>query len=287
MLKCGCSTLSSRARRHEERLAKYYCLFKGGPLPSVAPNSERPILDLVVSTAAYRIPKKKRFQSGYAKDVLLPLVQESACQHMRWMTSVVARVGLSISDLGLTESDFGPFSSTLVNTILWNWTEYLPGAYLQHYHRSWALSYLHSTSFSRITEELVKTTDPTLKDSNVQDHWNEFLMSLRSRPVLYDLKLLITHKSEDLSDGLNADIVLEEFCFRAEAIARNPVRYHSSLGKYVVYPRYTLEILRDVRKTRVGISLGDSIHKAQMYDQATAVMLQIVDAFERVRKEGW
>ncbi|KAH8691475.1 hypothetical protein BGW36DRAFT_388391 [Talaromyces proteolyticus] len=257
----------------------------GGPLPFVAPGSEHPILDVVVSTAATQIPQKLR--SHYVRKVLLPLLEESTRQHTRWMAAIVSRIGLSISDLGITELEIGPFSLCLIDTILWQWTEYLPNTYLKHHHRGWALSYLHGASFSRINEKLISTPDTTLQDINIQEHWNMFLKSQRSRPVLYPLhRLLVPTLSRSLND-FNAEMVIEDFIFRTQAIARNPVQYVDSLDKYKVHPGYTLELLWDLRKSRMVGSLEGPVLRAKNYDKTTEVMRRIIAFSKKVRQEGW
>lgn len=144
---------------------------------------------------------------------------------------MVSRMGRSWSGLGITEFEIGPFCPNLVHSILWYWTEYLPGTYLQH-HRSWAFSYLHFASFSRISEKLVLTTDPILRDANVQDHWKEFLEFLKYRPVFYVLNRILTAAFERPSVDFTPEMVLEDYSFRVGVIGRNPVRYNHPLDKY-------------------------------------------------------
>lgn len=257
----------------------------GAPLPSVASGFERPILDLVVTTAATQIPTGLR--SDYVRKILLPVVQESARQHARWMSCMVSKMGLSLSDLGITELEIGPFSSDLVDKILWQWTMYLPVTYLQHRHRSWALSYLRFASFNRIAEGFIGTTDPTLKDINVRGHWNEFLRLQRARAPLYRLNRLLVPATRNHSDDSTAKIVLEDFLFRSEVIAKNPIKYKPTLGKYVIYPGYTLEILKELRKTRLAGDAGDPVRREMVYEQTTRVMRRIIDVSVSVRREGW
>jgi hypothetical protein len=260
-----------------------------GPLPYVAPVSERPMLGLVVSTAAFKIPEKLR--SDYVRSILLPLLRESTRQHMRWMAAMSARLGLAISSLNITEQTVGPFSPDLVNRILWTWMKYLPGSYLQEYHRPWALGYLQYESFSHIEKALAVTTEESLKEITIRDHWNSFLDSQRSRPVLYSLDHLLPVFDRDpkSSDGLTAALVLEEFIFRAEVITTNPVKYNGALKQYTVCPEYALDPLRALKKTRVGSvsRVKNAEFKAKIYHHLTDAMTRAVDVCEHVRKEGW
>ncbi|CRG84051.1 Receptor-type tyrosine-protein phosphatase zeta [Talaromyces islandicus] len=257
----------------------------GAPLPSVASGSERPILNLMVTAAATQIPVGLR--SDYVHKILLPVIQESARQHARWMSCMVSKMGLSLSDLGITELEIGPFSSDLIDKILWQWTVYLPVTYLQHRHRSWALSYLRFASFNRIAKGFIGTTDPTLKDINVREHWNEFLQLQRARAPLYRLNRLLVPATRNSSDDYTAKVVLENFLFRAEVIAKNPIKYKPTLGKYVIYPGYTLEMLKELRKTRLSGDVGDPVHREKVYEQTTRVMRRIIDVSVSVRREAW
>ncbi|KAJ5381724.1 uncharacterized protein N7496_004152 [Penicillium cataractarum] len=258
-----------------------------GPLPYVAPVSERPLLDLMVSTAAFKLPE--RLRSDYVRNVLLPLLQDSTAQHTRWMAAMSARLGCSITDLNITDQEIGPFVPDLPDRILWGWTRYLPGSYLEQCHRPWSLSFLGDGAFSSLDKALAATDDQALKHINVRDHWDRLLKSRRARPALYNLNRLldsIGSTGTNVSNGLNTTLVLEEFAIRAESIIRNPVKYSETLKKYTVCPNSVVEPLRALRNSRVQ-TRNSAANQATIYNEITDVMRRMVDVVETVRKEGW
>ncbi|CBF87489.1 hypothetical protein AN9371.2 [Aspergillus nidulans FGSC A4] len=263
---------------------------RGGPLPYVAPLTERPVLNSAFSAAFWSIPEKLRPE--YVENVLLPLLQESSRQHTRWIAAMAARLGLSLSDLNITEDDIGPFIPDLTNKILWRWAEYLPESFLQQFHRPWALSYLHYESFARIDSALAVTAEAPLKDSNVRDHWENFFASLCGRPALYSLEKLLSPFVNGVSkapNGLNTALILEEFEFCAELVIRNPVKYNRFFKKYILHPEYTLEPFRALRESRLkSVSdVKDSADKARIYHDLTDAMARLISVCETVRREGW
>ncbi|KAL4749470.1 hypothetical protein BDW72DRAFT_214059 [Aspergillus terricola var. indicus] len=265
-------------------------LERGGPPPYVAPLSERPVLDSALFAAFWSIPEKLR--PDHVENVLLPLLQESSRQHMRWIAAMAARLGLSLLDLNITEDEIGPFIPELTDKILWRWKEYLPESYLRQCHRSWALSYLHYESFARIDSALAVTADVLLKDINVRDHWSSFFASLCGRPAIYCLEKLLSPFVNGVSkapNGLNTALVLEDFEFRTELIIRNPVKYNGTVKKYILRPEYTLEPIRALRESRVrSVSdVKDAAYKAQVYHDLTGAMARVVGVCESVRREGW
>ncbi|KAL2853249.1 hypothetical protein BJY01DRAFT_244219 [Aspergillus pseudoustus] len=261
-----------------------------GPLPYIAPGSERPVLELVVSTAANKVPEKLR--SDYVLKVLLPLLQESTRQHTRWIAAMSARLGISISDLKLTEQEIGPFSPDLADRILSRWVEYLPGSYLQKYHRPWSLAYLQNGSFSRIDKALAVTTDGSLKEINVRDHWKNFLGSQRRRLAMFSLDNLLgpmVRKGTKVLNGLTTTLILGEFVVRAEVLIRNPVGYNKCSKQYSVRLEYALEPLRTLRKSRKECvsRVTNNTDKAALHHDLTNAMTRVVDICGNVRKEGW
>lgn len=251
----------------------------GDRLPPIL-GSQRPILELIVSNAANQIPKELLLD--YLQEVVLPLVTESIRQHTRWMTILLARLGLSVSDLGLNASDIGPFSFDLVNKVLISWARYLPSTFLQ-YHRSWALVYLHRDSFNRIAEAFALSTDPIKNDTNVRDHLQALLKSQHSRcPFSYAYQFSSLSGSK-VPNGITDELLLDEFQYRIELFSRSPIEYNHSLGRYSARPGYTLEILRGLRKARRNLN----IRSPSLYTHVTRLMMSIVHAAELVRKEGW
>jgi hypothetical protein len=208
------------------------------------------------------------------------------------MAAMSARLGLSVSDLGITRQEIGPFVPNLTDRILSKWIEYIPGSYLKEYQRPWALGYFQYESFSRIDKALSVTIAGPLKDISVRDHWKGFFASLIARSGLFNLKgvlLPIVKKGSKVSNGLNIAHILEEFSWRTEVITRNPVKWHDSLKAYTVHPEYPLEPLRALRKCRVECvsAVKDADQKAQIYNALTDAMTQALGVCEKVRIEGW
>lgn len=248
----------------------------GGPIPKIVHNPDRPILDLVIHAAFRKLPE--RLKSDYVRTVLLPLVQESTSQHTRWMTCFLHRLGLSLSELGISDSEIGPFSSTLVDKILSTWFRYLPATYLKHQHRSWALSYRRHTSFNRIAERLASTRDPIRKDTEAKHHWTEYLNSRRDLSPLNELEKILNTVDTKVRDGITIETILEEYASRAELMIKFPLKYDNLLVKHTLYTNQPLEILDSLRQRRLSFSYPDRI---------TGLMTTVIQSIERVRIEGW
>jgi hypothetical protein len=208
------------------------------------------------------------------------------------MAAMSARLGRSVSGLGITENEIGPFNPGLTDQVLSKWIEYVPGSYLQEYQLPWALGHFQYESFSRIDKALSVTIAGPLKDISVRDHWKGFFASLIARSALFNLKGLlfpIVKKGSKVSNGLSIAHILEEFSYRAEVITRNPVKLHRLLKAYTVHPEYLLEPLRALRKCWVQCipAVKNADQKVQVYNDLTDAMRRAVNVFEKVRKEGW
>ncbi|KAJ6111185.1 hypothetical protein N7486_003420 [Penicillium sp. IBT 16267x] len=245
----------------------------GGALPSIL--SQRPVLDLLVNDAVREIPKE--LHSDYVQNVLLPLVTESIRQHTRWMTLFLARLSLSLSDLGLTDSDIGPFCFSLVDSVFKNWICHVPATYLQ-FCRSRDFVYLHRDAFNRIAEALELSTDPIIKNDNVRGHFHALLESQRhQRPFGYADRFFFVIDTKE-PKAIPNEVFLEDYMSRIEVFSRSPVVYKSSLRQYNIHPGYTLEVLKQLRQAGRPFGRQTFVRK---------LMIGIVDAAERVRKEGW
>ncbi|RDW84028.1 uncharacterized protein DSM5745_04354 [Aspergillus mulundensis] len=285
------SSVAGPNEREMSTEAEWEAAEKEGPLPYVGPVSERPILDLVVSTAAHKIPEDMRV--GYVQSVLLPLLKESTRQHTRWMAAMSSRLGpgLPLGDRDLVDHRIGPFAPDLPDEILQKWANYLPCSYLWQYHRPWALPRLQHESLVLIDKALAVTTDVALKEINVQDHWQAFLNHFRSRPSLHRLDFLLARfadKGSKAPQGLQTSLILEEFIVRAEAIARHPLKWSKSRKEYIVCPDYTLVPLRLLRKSRVDCvnALANHHDKVAVFDRISDAMKRVVEICEAVRKEA-
>ncbi|KAJ5912340.1 hypothetical protein N7504_001223 [Penicillium tannophilum] len=245
----------------------------GGPLPPI--NSERPILTLLVGAAYCEFSKD--LYSEYVQMVVLPLVTESIRQHTRWMTLLLARLNLSLSNLGLTETDIGPFPFGLIESVFRVWTRYVPVTYLQ-YRRSFDFVYLHRDSFIQIAEALESSTDPIIKNGNVLGHFNALIENHHyRRPLSYVSQFLSVIGSKE-PKVISDELFLEDYMCRIEIFSRSPFVYNSSLKRYSIHPSYTLEALKGLRKAARSLSDSTFVRK---------LMVGIVDAAERQRKGGW
>ncbi|KAJ5991780.1 hypothetical protein N7451_007504 [Penicillium sp. IBT 35674x] len=245
----------------------------GGPLPPI--HSERPILTLLAGVAYCEFSKE--LYSDYVRMVVLPLVTESIRQHTRWMTLLLARLNLSLSKLGLTETDIGPFPFGLVESVFREWTRYIPVAYLQ-YRRSFDFVYLHRDSFNQIAEALELSTDPIINNDNVRGHLNSLIENHHyRRPLSYASQFLSVIGPKE-PKVIPDELFLEDYMSRIEVFSRLPFVYNSSLKSYSIHPGYTLEVLKGLRKA--ARSLKDSTF-------ARKLMVGIVDAAELQRRGGW
>jgi hypothetical protein len=204
------------------------------------------------------------------------------------MAAMSARLGLSVSGLGITENEIGPFTPGLTDQILSKWIEYVPGSYLQEYQR--LLGYFQYESFSRIDKALSVTIAGPLKDISVRDHWKGFFASLIARSALFNFKGLlfpIVKKGSKVSNGLSIAHILEEFSYRAEVITRNPVKLHRLLKAYTVHPEYPLEPLRALRKCWVQCvpAVKNADQKVQVYNDLTDAMRRAVKVSKRSGKK--
>ncbi|KAJ5731329.1 uncharacterized protein N7483_005837 [Penicillium malachiteum] len=255
-----------------------------GPLPLIAESIQRPIIQLFVFTASSRIPKELR--SHYAENVLLPLLEESCRQHTRWLAIVCAKLGLSISKLGITEQEVGPFAPNLVQGIFSEWREHLPAMYLQNYHRPWAMAYLRFKSFDKIAKKLAKTKDRHLSCSQVTGYWNLFFRNLQTRPNLYSLDSRLNDALTQPEAGISADMMVEDILCRIELISKTPIRRDTSSEKWILRPNYSIEILRDLQKSRVK-GLEDSFYRPTIYYRITDVMTRTIELFNATRNQDW
>ncbi|KAJ6015494.1 hypothetical protein N7540_010085 [Penicillium herquei] len=256
-----------------------------GPLPTIAESSQRPIIELFVSAACSRIPNELR--SHYAENVLLPLLDESCRQHTRWLSIVCAKLGLSISKLGITEQEVGPFAPNLVQDIFSRWRAHLPATYLQNYHRPWAMAYLRFRSFDKIAKKLAKTKDHHLNCSEVTGYWNTFFKNLQLRPNLYSLDSRLSDALALPGAGISAKVMVEDILCRIELISKTPIRRNMSSEKWILRPNYSIEILRDLRKFRVNGSLKESFYRPTVYNQITYVMTRTIKLFNATRNQEW
>ncbi|KAJ5642409.1 hypothetical protein N7490_006409 [Penicillium lividum] len=246
----------------------------GGPLPPVL-DSQRPILDLLVSQAKSEIPRQLR--SDYCQNVVLPLVTESIGLHTRWMTLLLARLGLSLPSLGLIDLDVGPFSFDLVDDVFSEWEHFLPGKYLEC-HRSWDLACLKHDSFTQIVEAFASSADMIATNTYVRDHLQAFIKSQNDRrPLYYAFEHTSIPENENLN-GITNELFINDFASRIQLFVRSPMLYNPSFGRYTINPMHTLNVLRLLRRHR-GFNKD--------YEYVEKLMISIISTAESVRREGW
>ncbi|KAL1852609.1 hypothetical protein Plec18170_005740 [Paecilomyces lecythidis] len=256
----------------------------GGPLPIVDADSDRPILNIAVQDASRKLPESLR--ADYTHRVILPLLHKSTSQHVRWMSCFLGKLGLSLSDLGLSNDEVGPFSQTLVNTVFSSWWKHLPDAYLKTQQHSLALSCRCYSSFNRIAERFATTSDPIRRNSNAREHWENYLRYHRDQAPFLHLDKLLAIDS-DVSGGITAETIIQEYILRARIIIRHPVRYDNALDKYVLRPGFPLEILHNLRRRRSGYLNENTAHREVLYTRITGLMEKIVRLIEEIRRDGW
>jgi hypothetical protein len=74
------------------------------------------------------------------------------------------------------------------------------------------------------------------------------------------------------------ETLLEDYISRVEVFSRSPFVYNDFLRTYSIHPGYTLEALKTLRQAGRPPSRQAFVRK---------LMIGIVDATEKVRKEGW
>ncbi|KAJ5708340.1 hypothetical protein N7488_008141 [Penicillium malachiteum] len=255
-----------------------------GPLPVIADSHQRPLIELFVSTASYMIPDEMR--SHYAENVLLPLLEESCRQNTRWLAIVCAKLGLSMSKLGITEQEVGPFAPDLVQDIFSKWKDYLPVTYLENYHRPWAMAYLRFKSFDKIAKKLAKTKDQRLKCSDVTVNWNLFYQNLQTRPTLYSLGPPLAHALAKPEAGISAEAMVNDILCRIELISKTPIRRDFTSKTWVLQPNYSIQILQDLRKSRV-MGSKNSFYRPTVYYRITDIMTRTIELFNATRNQDW
>ncbi|KAJ5734457.1 hypothetical protein N7493_003243 [Penicillium malachiteum] len=256
-----------------------------GPLPIIPDTShQRPLIELFVSTASYMIPHEMR--SHYAENVLLPLLEESCRQNTRWLAIVCAKLGLSMPKLGITEQEVGPFAPDLVQDIFSKWRDHLPVTYLEDYHRPWAMAYLRFKSFDKIAKKLAKTKDKHLNCSDVTLYWNLFYQDLQTRPNLYSLDSPLTYALAKPEAGISADAMVNDILCRIELISKTPIRRDFTSKKWILRPNYSIQILRDLRKSRV-MGSKDSFYRPTVYYRITDIMTRTIELFNATRNGDW
>lgn len=257
----------------------------GGPLPFIAAESDRPILQIVVQEASRKLPE--RLRSDYVHKVLLPLLQESTRQHVRWMTCFLRKLDLSLSEVGLSNEEVGPFSRRLVNEIFSKWWRYLPAAYMKTQQRSLALSYQQRyTSFNQIAERLATTRHPSRQSSSARGEWEDFFRAHRDQSPLSQLTGLLTIDS-DAPGGITIESIIQEYISRAEIMIKHPIRYDTTLEKQVLHSRLPLEILHDLRRKRSSHWDADLVRQEELYIRITGLMEKIIQLIDRLRTDGW
>ncbi|KAE8402861.1 hypothetical protein BDV37DRAFT_284356 [Aspergillus pseudonomiae] len=252
----------------------------GGKLPTVSLTDERPALDLFVKTAYHRLPKE--YMAEYVQKILLPLVDESARQHKRWMKVFLSR---TVADMSVLKTvDFGPFHIQIIDEILGKWKEYLPASFLRR-RRDYALSCIHQLELERVTQAIAKR-DPGYRQTNAGKHWSQYIDSCRTWQPLGHLKNLLGEPVKSkVPDGITIESLATEYVERAAIIARHPIKFASEQGKFVVSTDVIMDALESLLvKTR---GYWETEYESQHQLLYQKLLEEIAADVESLRTEEW
>ncbi|OGM44213.1 hypothetical protein ABOM_007728 [Aspergillus bombycis] len=252
----------------------------GGKLPTVSMADERPALGLFVKAAYHRLPKE--YRAEYVRKVLLPLVDESARQHNRWMKAFLNR---NIADMSVLKTvDFGPFRIQIIDEILDKWQDYLPASFILR-HRHYALSCIHHPELDRVTQVIAKR-DPEYRQTNAGKHWSQYMDFCRSWEPFDQLQKLVGEPIKSkVPNGITMENLTTEYVERAAIVARHPIKFASEQGKFVVSTDVIMEALQALESKSRGYRDTEYESQHQMLYQRT--LEEIAADVESLRTEEW
>ncbi|KAL1953598.1 hypothetical protein VTO42DRAFT_2545 [Malbranchea cinnamomea] len=193
---------------------------EGGPLPQV--HADRPLQQLLFESID-RLPLQTR--EGYAREVILRILDESAKQHNRWMRILLTRFELSADQLYLM--DFGPFWYESVDFALRKCCAYLPKDYLAR-HRKWALQYQSYGILQHINEKLIAQNPEWDELDPARQHWLRFLDAHRGVNLLSSIHgLFEKYAGSKVADGIEPRDLEEEYFARMQILLREPADMRS------------------------------------------------------------
>lgn len=188
----------------------------GGEMPTV--DEERPIQDLLLFEAKGRLPKD--LHENYVNAVIIPILKLSAENCNRWFHIFLDR--LPLSDKARTVTDFGPFSSAIVERIFVTWRQHLPKSFLID-QRMNALSYI---AFSKLSEvnALLDSADKGWRDTRAGRVWQKRWEECSARHTFSALaKMIFSEETTLVTNGITHEDLVNEFNEQALLVAHFPI----------------------------------------------------------------
>ncbi|GFF36796.1 hypothetical protein IFM51744_03239 [Aspergillus udagawae] len=274
------SAASGPSEREAMSEADWLAAEKGErPLPEVAPVYDRPLFGCFLRTA-FSLPKQSRKE--YVHKVLLPLLEESARQHARWIRCFLSEVHLTPEeDNAITSlSKIWTFDPSAVDSLFDTWGPYLPKSYLRR-HRCWALAYIQYPHVEMINKKL-SAKNKRWQGSAEGKHWLTLVSHLRSpRPFAAIGKDIAAGVQTQVEGDITASDLVDEYICRAGIVTRHPVRFDKELDRFVVSVETSLESLKILNgKMRCVTDPG-------RYDLLQRMMERIVTDIESLRTAQW
>ncbi|KAF7176130.1 hypothetical protein CNMCM7691_001606 [Aspergillus felis] len=249
------------------------------PLPEVAPVCDRPLFDCFLRTASC-FPKQSRKE--YVHKVLLPLLEESARQHTRWIRCFLSQVHLTPEEDNAITSlrKVWTFYPSAVDYLFDTWRPYLPKSYLRQ-HRCWALAYLQYPHVETINKKL-SAKNKGWKGSAEGKHWLTLQSHLRNcRPFAAIGKYIPARVQTQVEGDITASDLVDEYICRAGIVTRHPVRFDKNLDRFVVSVETSLESLTILKGWMRDVS------DPGRYDLLQGMMERIVTDIQALRTAQW
>ncbi|PYH29176.1 uncharacterized protein BO87DRAFT_345320 [Aspergillus neoniger CBS 115656] len=180
---------------------------------------QRPLLDLFTNEAYDMLPA--RYHEHYTCNALLPLLDELARQHNRWMRQFLAPLDLTPEELSV--ADFGPFEPDMIQRIMERWYEYLPREFLLKY-RAWMISYLDCMRLRNVDDKMTGK-DESWRTSDSYSHWSRWFGAharMKSFHVL--MGKFGAEKDTKVQNGITREDLADVIMACAETFLRNPFK---------------------------------------------------------------
>ncbi|GIK04303.1 hypothetical protein Aspvir_008382 [Aspergillus viridinutans] len=249
------------------------------PLPEVATVNDRPLFVCFLRTA-FCLPKESRKE--YVHKVLLPLLEESARQHTRWIRCFLSQVHLTPEeDNAITSlSEIWTFDPSAVCSLFDIWRPYLPKSYLRQ-HRCWALAYIQYPHVETINKKL-SANNKGWQGSAEGKHWLTLAPHLRNcRPFAAIGKYIRAGVQTQVEGGITTSDLVDEYICRAGTVTRHPLRFDKNLNRFVVSVETSLESLTILKGRMRHVS------DPGRYDLLQGMMERIVTDIQSLRTAEW
>lgn len=248
-------------------------------LPNVSSDEDRPTLSLLVGKAIDTIPPNRQVQ--YAKDILIPLVNNSTAQHTHWMDIFLSRLNLSRNHADINIPDFGPFSPDICDDIVRKCAGYLPASFIREQHRAWALATTHHHAAHEYITRTLNAKDPTYKQTDSGEHWDEMVRLANKTEPLQTLHMFLSRllalPDSHVENGITLSVMAEEYRMRLGEMARRPMKYDTNQKRFIVSIKPVVDglwSLREYRHGSEGLSDAETEEEYRLFD---VILRDIID----------